>query len=304
MDIITAIRAETDGRYFRDAEDKGEYIRVTCPNHKGGQETHPSCSIYSKSDSDSIEYGKCHCFTCGYVARLQEMVSDVFAIPLQDAEDWLTSEFAGIIVSPTKNLLPIEQTTNKVEYLDESILDAYNGYHDYMWKRKLSKDVVDYFRIGYNKDHNSITFPVWDEHSNLVMITERYIDTKRFHIPQGVDKPVYLLNCIKKFGYSTVIVCESQINALTCWSYGYPAIALFGTGSKTQYSILKKSGIRHYVLMFDGDEAGRKGANRFLSNMPSNVLITDIVMPNGTDVNDLSKNEFDSIIYTNIGSCY
>ena len=82
------------------------------------------------------------------------------------------------------------------------------------------------------------------------------------------------------------------MNALTAWSYGIPAVALFGTGSSYQYDILKKSGIRSYILCFDGDEAGRKGAKRFMQNMKKNVFITDMEMPLGKDVNDMEKDEF------------
>ena len=41
-----------------------------------------------------------------------------------------------------------------------------------MWKRGLSKDVVDRFKIGYDKEHNAIVFPVWDEKNQLVMLTQ------------------------------------------------------------------------------------------------------------------------------------
>lgn len=101
-----------------------------------------------------------------------------------------------------------------------------------MWKRHLTREVVDRFRIGYDKEKDAITFPVWDEKGNLVMITERSVTSKKFYIPSNTEKPVYLLNEVLKCGYNKVYVVESQINCLTLWSWGYPSIALFGTGSK------------------------------------------------------------------------
>jgi DNA primase len=44
--------------------------------------------------------------------------------------------------------------------------------------------------------------------------------------------------------------------------------------------------------MFDGDEAGRKGAERFKKNIRNDVIVTDILMPNGMDVNDLTYEQF------------
>lgn len=46
-------------------------IMTTCPFHKGGQERKPSFGI-SKVD------GTCHCFACGWVGSLPEMISAVF----------------------------------------------------------------------------------------------------------------------------------------------------------------------------------------------------------------------------------
>ena len=164
-----------------------------------------------------------------------------------------------------------------------------------MAQRKLTPDVLRKFKVGYNTETNSITFPVWDEHGNLVMITERSVNTKHFYIPPDVIKPIYLLNFIKKENITSVYVTESQINALTLWSWGYPAIALLGTGSTYQYNILKKSGIRSYILCFDGDEAGDHGKIRFINAFNNDVLISSKQIPRNKDVNDLTKEEFDSL---------
>ena len=118
---------------------------------------------------------------------------------------------------------------------------------------------------------------------------------KNFFIPGGVIKPIYLLNFIIKEHITNVLVTESQINALTAWSWGFPAIALFGTGSKEQYEILRRSGIRNYVLCFDGDSAGDSGIKRFIKNMNEDVFISVVEIPRGKDLNDLTKDEFLSL---------
>lgn len=115
---------------------------------------------------------------------------------------------------------------------------------------------------------------------------------KDFFIPEGIDKPVYLLYNVLRKGLTEVYVCESQINALTLWTWGIPAIALFGTGTKEQYEILKKSGIRIYHLCFDGDSAGDKGANRFINEMYKDCIIDVVGIPDGKDVNDMTKEQF------------
>lgn len=296
--ILSTLKLETHNGKLKDiGRDENDNVAITCPVHKMGNEQHPSCNVYSRKDNPKIEYGKCHCFTCGWTASLPKLVSVCFGLDdTSYGEEWLSSRFGNDYTDNILYMPEIElgRTTTK-KFLDESILSNYNYYDDYMWKRKLTKDVVDKFKVGYDPQRKVLTFPVWDEHGNLVMVTTRSTVNKQFYIEKDSDKPVYLLNFLKTENITTAYVCESQINALTLWSYGYPAVALFGTGSKYQYDILNRSPIRNYVLCFDGDDAGDKGVKRFLSNIRDDVLVSVKRIPRGKDVNDLSKEEFDNL---------
>jgi hypothetical protein len=296
--ILSTLKLETHNGKLKDiGRDENDNVAITCPVHKMGNEQHPSCNVYSRKDNPKIEYGKCHCFTCGWTASLPKLVSVCFGLDdTSYGEEWLSSRFGSNYTDNILYMPEIElgRTTAK-KFLDESILSNYNYYDDYMWKRKLTKDVVDKFKVGYDPQRKVLTFPVWDEHGNLVMVTTRSTVNKQFYIEKDSDKPVYLLNFLKAENITTAYVCESQINALTLWSYGYPAVALFGTGSKYQYDILNRSPIRNYVLCFDGDDAGDKGVKRFLSNIRDDVLVSVKRVPRGKDVNDLSKEEFDNL---------
>ena len=296
--ILNTLKKELHNGKLRDIQNNiKDNISVTCPVHKDGYEKNPSCQIFTSRDSDIVEYGTVHCFTCGYKSRLTDFITTCFEEKDPGfGEQWLIERF-GVEFNSNINYLPeiVLNNRNDKKYLDESILDKYNYYHDYMWRRKLTKEVVDFFKIGFDPKLNMLVFPVWDENNNLVMLTRRSVTDKTFLIDKDVDKPVYLLNIINQYGYKKVYVCESQINALSLWSWGYPAIALFGTGSKYQYDILNKSGIRDYVLCFDGDEAGNKGIYRFYHNIRKDVLISVKNIPKGKDVNDLTKDEFDNL---------
>ena len=110
-----------------------------------------------------------------------------------------------------------------------------------------------------------------------------------FIIPENVEKPVYLLNFIVGRNLPYVVICESQINSLYAWSLGIPAVALFGTGTELQYELLKKSGVRNFVLAFDGDNAGKNATNRFKENFKNDCIITVLDIPKGEDLNDLDE---------------
>ena len=64
-----------------------------------------------------------------------------------------------------------------------------------------------------------------------------------------------------------------------------------GTGCKHQYEILNKVGIRSYILALDPDGAGRQGTLRFIKSI-KNCMISIKDLPDGKDVNDLTKEEF------------
>ena len=299
INILKTARSEANNGKLKDIVDKHNgNLLISCPCHKNGLEKKPSCTVALATDTD-LEPGFAHCFTCGYNAPLTQIITDVFdADDISFGEEWLVERFGTTLVS-TVELLPeitLERKVKEQKFLDESVLLDYDYYHDYMWYRKLSKEVVDMFRIGYDKTRQAITFPVYDEKHRLVMITARSVNTKMFFIPSDVEKPVYLLHHLLENNIKTAYVCESQINCLYLWSLGYPSICLFGTGSSHQYEVLRKSGIRNFILAFDGDEAGRKGAYRFRKNMPNDCFITDVLLPAGKDINDLSPEEVHSLL--------
>lgn len=107
-------------------------------------------------------------------------------------------------------------------------------------------------------------------------------------MPAMVEKPIYGLDYVTD---SEIIVCESIINALTCWVYGKQAVALFGTGSSKQIETLKNIPPRKIILALDGDEAGRKGTEKIKKAL-TNKIVTTLKVPDGKDINDLTREEF------------
>lgn len=304
VDILKKLRLETGNKYFKvikPSNDSLDNVLITCPHHKNGQEANPSCYIVGSRKDKDVEFGKVHCFTCNFTSTLPYLVAYCFNKDIEYGNNWLIENFGGDVIL-NMDLPPIElNNKDNNNFLDESILNNYNYYHPYMWERKLTKEIVDKFKVGYNKLTNSLTFPVWDDRNNLVMITERNINNKNFYIEKGKEKPVYLLNYLINNNITTAYIAESQINALTLQSWGYPGVAMLGGGTKYQYEILKKSGIRNYILCFDGDKAGDYDISNFIKNMPKDILISIKVMPrDGRDINDLTKEQFDSLKIINI----
>lgn len=290
--ILNKVKKETEGHkldYIGPIRNNN--IKIVCPFHN---DTNPSCFVYASNEGDTV-FGTAHCFSCGTKASLPRLVNRLYGLSdgAEFGKQWLIDNFSNTFLEQSILLPEIElPNTKRRQYMNEDILKQYRYIHPYILGRGISPEVVRLFEVGWNPQTDSITFPVRDEHGGLIGITERSVNTKRFHIPEGLNKPVYLLYFVLRKGLTEVYVCESQINALTLWSWGIPAVALIGTGTTEQYRILKKSGIRNYHLCFDGDNAGRKGASKFIKAMKKDCLIDTVEIPEGKDVNDLTKDQF------------
>jgi len=279
---------------IRDIKISGINIQCTCPFHNGGQEKRASAGILMV-DRGNQPAGTFHCFTCGVTMNLEEMISGCFGYNDLGSygRKWLIKNF---ITFEDDNKREIKFNFERKKDINSIItnkedLSLFRYTHQYMYDRKLTDDIIDKFDIGYDRERDSITFPVYDLDGNLCFVGRRSIKGKIYNYPKNVEKPVYGLNMIKG---KEVIICESVFNALTCWVYGKEAVALLGTGSKYQYKILKMFPARKYILAFDGDEAGDRGRNKFIRNV-KNKIITYYNLPRGKDINDLTLEEFNKL---------
>ena len=306
LDIVYYLQKELksyNGK-LQDVIDKGNNIVVTCPNndHKGGHEGHPSCQIYNSDIDEGIPLGIVHCFSCGFKCTFPQFVGYCFDEDEQFGNEWLLQNCDTAFLSQSFILpeIVIDKKSKSVVYMDEKELQKYSYYHNYMWKRKLTREVVDLFDVGYDKDTDMLVFPVRDERGNLLWVTKRSVSTKRFEIPENVDKPVYLLYYIKKHNIKTCVVTEAQIDALTSWSYGVPCVATMGTPSKQQMRQLNESGIRTFITMFDNDLAGKQFELIFNNLIRKDVFVYNVKIPSPyKDINDLDETTFCQVLYQN-----
>lgn len=306
--------------------DTPDNIMVSCIYHKGGQERKPSAGI-KKSD------GTYHCFACGETHTLQEVISHSFG----HTDDmlgtwgwnWLLKNFLTVAVEERKNVeldfsrsgrihsRSIDNTFDSTQlYVTEEELDSYRYTHPYMYKRRLTDEIIELFDIGYDSNTKCITFPIRNINGDTLFVARRSVVTKFFNYPSGVEKPVYglyelsnyfeqmnaidfSLNNERPIGVnypSEVIICESMLDALTCWVYGKYAVALNGLGNDLQFEQLRKMPCRKFILATDMDEAGRKARARIRKNV-TNKLITEYVwdVKVAKDINDMDKDMFDNL---------
>lgn len=267
-----------------------DYLMVTCPYHKNGQENRPSAQF---RNSDGLFY----CHTCKECHSLTDVIS--FCLN-ENGLSWLRKNFSG--EKPEERVIDIiphkeeEKDVNKA-YIPKEELDKYRYIHNYILNRGLSKKTLMKFDVGYDIDSQCITFPVKDVNGNILFIARRSVNKKYFNYPKGVDKPIYGLYEVNKFypNIKSLIITESMINCLTCWEYGKPAVALNGTGSSYQIKELAKLPYREYILGLDPDDAGEAGCKKIIQNLKNKKIIKRLVIPKGKDINDLTMDEFNNL---------
>lgn len=276
----------------------GHNVMVACPYHGNGQEKRPSAGI-------DMRDGTFHCFACGQVHTLPEVVSFCFGkddILGQFGWDWLLKNFLTIQVESRKEI-PLElsrnrnQTENR-QYVSEAVLDSFRYTHPYHYKRKLTDEIIEKFDLGFDKETNCITFPVRDISGNTLFVAKRSVQTKFFNYPMNAEKPVYglyELSQLPKYP-KEVIICESMIDCLTAWVYGKYAVALNGLGNELQFKQLNEMPCRKFILATDMDEAGRNARVKIRKNIKGKIVTEYIWLVNeAKDINDMSREMFDNL---------
>lgn len=269
-------------------------VMTNCPFHADGQERKPSFGISSK--------GECHCFACGYATKsFPVFVSDLFGYADNGAfgKKWLLSQ---ILSSPEEQprMFSLDFTNrynNKANHKDiisEEELDSYRYIHPYMYQRHLNDDIINRFDVGYDKSRQCLTFPVKDLEGDVVFVATRSVLSKFFTLPESQSKPIYGAYLFRTGKYKKAVICESILNALTCWKFNIPAMALMGTGSYSQIEVLSRLPVCEYYLALDPDNAGNLGCSRILNSLKGRHILYRYNLPPGKDINDLDS-EFLSI---------
>ena len=281
--------------------DSGEDIMVCCPYHKGGQERRPSAGI-RKAD------GVFHCLACGETHSLPEVVAHCLGYKDElQGYKWLAQNFASAEVRDRERLKVNFNRLNQDatahtdrSYVSEEELDSYRYVHQYMYDRGLTDEVIEKFDIGYDKQRDSITFPVryWTDYNygKTMFVARRSVKTKYFDLPKSIEKPLYGLFEIGTQKIDKIYVCEGLFDCLRLWANGKYAVAGFGC-LFSDYQIRQINGLptRTIILALDNDEAGEKATFR-LHNAICGKIVKEVILPAGRkDIGECTDEEIQNL---------
>lgn len=181
--------------------------------------------------------------------------------------------------------------------LDMALLDEFKFRHPYLeQQRGIEEKWQIAFRIGYDRKHKAVTFPWYDRTGRLINVKFRSVTDKRFwYYGDGhpIKNHIYAMNFIYKTGKTLAYVVESEIDAITLWQAGFPAIALGGARlNPRQRELLIQSPLETLVLATDNDKAGKRIAQTLTSELSGFMAMRSIDLPGHVkDINDLNCEE-------------
>lgn len=309
-DIIDLLRTEirvngTD--LLKHMKPTFQNVMVTCIAHGDGTEKKPSLGISTVEvyrNGKKYPAGTCNCFTCGYTADLAEFISNAFGHYDKGmfGYKWITTNFVNLAVEKRKSIqLNMSRTIETLptdEIITDEQLQKYRVIHPYMYERKLNDKVISYFDVGYDEETDSLTFPVKDLNGNVSLIQRRTVSFKQFQNDEGANRGNYiygLYEVIKNISWiKELIICESPIDALTCWVHRVPAVAIFGSSiTATQVNLLRNLSIRKFISGFDNDIAGDQGSEKLKSKLGDIKIISRLEFPEDVnDINAMSQYQF------------
>ena len=252
-----------------------------CPIHKGDN---------NKAFRFDIRKKIYHCFThCGggnildFIGKMKN--SDIYHSAL------IGNEILGI---------------NNIISSDLGFRLQLKSEHIYLTTRDLTIETAKYFGIGYcDRGYlkNKIAIPIYSENNELAGYAGRAIDNSipKYLFPKGFKKSQYVYNYNKvKEGNKNnepVFITEGFFDVYRLHQAGYFGVALMGVEMSVEQLNLLKNLKSFYILMLDGDEAGRQATDRLKKELNfAGLAFRVIYLDNKSQPDNLSREEIMSII--------
>jgi DNA primase len=171
--------------------------------------------------------------------------------------------------------------------------------------RGITKETAEYFGVGLflgkGSMHGRVVIPIHNEAGELVAYAGRAIDNTepRYKLPAGFHKSVELYNLYRAIarGQQGLIVVEGFFDAMKVHQAGYPfVVALMGCSMSEEQERLLVAHTEMVLLMLDGDEAGRKGADEIMLRLGRQVWTKAVSLPEEKQPDQMSDEELRGLL--------
>lgn len=194
-------------------------------------------------------------------------------------------------------------------------LKEYPNAINFIISRGIKPETSRYFGIGYDKNEQRITIPIYNHLDKIAGFTARTINDdikpkyKNTENNLIFNKSSLVFNESKAADFirqaEECVFVEGHLDVISLWQVGVKnVVALQGTASPSQDVInrlLKKA--KRFVLCMDADQGGKKAIGKFLDSVQNLALdgqleVRVAVLPDGQDPDDFIKsgNDIQSVI--------
>ncbi len=182
--------------------------------------------------------------------------------------------------------------------------------HSFLRDRNVGKKLVKTFGLGFAKRGSMagrVCFPIHNEAGELIAYAGRWAeadvptDTPRYLLPKGFEKSRVLYNLNRVIAQrkelegegarldDAIVIVEGYWSVLRLHAEGVPAVACFGDSlSPEQVELLVQAGFDRAVLIFDGDEGGRKGTEQALPVLATRLFAKSLMLGDGEKPDTMS----------------
>lgn len=278
MELPVDIKAEIEDYPWKRPTWKGDRL-IACSPFR--DERHPSFAVnlengtFIDSGNDNEEWRK---------GNFVKLLSWLRGESYEESEEYLISLYSPQFGDLDKLELPniddwLGEERNK-KIFDRSELKPFLYKHPYLERRGIPFNIQRAFDIGYDPTTKSIVIPWHDWKGNIVSWKHRHVHNKIFWYVKGgqpIRNHLYGIHWVCRKKAESVWIVEAEIDALTLWSKGIPAIAI-GTSylSKEKRELILKTGIKELVVATDNDKDGRKAKRSIVKGLGGFVNLKEV----------------------------
>jgi len=246
---------------------KDEFSKYVELVNESGQEAKAKCPFHPHDDvpslSINLQSGLWHCFGCGAGGNFKQFLDKIEKV--------------------RKKTVPPEE----VEESHEILLKNKSAYSYLVDKRGISPEIIEEFKIGF--DNCRFWFPIKDEEGDYINVRKYRPNDAQKTIGYGAGYNKNTLYPISALNDNPIYIMEGETDMLLARSLGLNAVTQTAGAQSWSKSFNSLFTGKDVVIVYDFDDAGRKGAREVLSNLKPYVNTIKIVeLPLLNDKEDFS----------------
>lgn len=245
---------------------------IFCPFH--GNHRTPAGEVDKRS-------GIFFCFSCHKACDLIELIMHTSGRTYFESVRYIKSKEQESTIENDINRQLIEKPLYTqfdeftIKRLNNAALESPRAV-TYYQGRRISKDSVIRFALGYSEKQDMVTIPVHSPDAMPVGFVGRSVEGKEFKNTPGLPKSKVLFNLHRVKTAPKVYVVESSFDAIRLDQCGFPAVATLGSNvSNFQIDLLQRY-FNDIIVIADNDEAGGNMKDRLVERLGNRVTVVQL----------------------------